>query len=291
MYGHIDRLSPHCDRNPGDNNGGNEPEETPSMANSPKWAERSVEIAGVKIHVARAGKGHPLLVLHHDIGTLDRVPIFDSLAKTYDVIVPHYAGWGRSQRPEWMRSVRDVAVMQRALLDKLALDKASLLGLGFGGWVAAEMATMSARDIASLVLVGPMGIKPAENDAYILDQAIISYIDYPRAFFHNHANFEALYGNVSTDQLEAWDIAREMCFRIAWKPYMYSQTLPHLLSSVKSPAMIVWGDKDKVVPVSTAAQWQAALPGATLEIVKDCGHAVDMERPEDLARLITGFVK
>ncbi|MFM9942558.1 MAG: alpha/beta fold hydrolase [Hyphomicrobiaceae bacterium] len=261
------------------------------MAEAAKWTDTSIEIAGVKIHVTRAGKGHPLVVLHHDIGTLDRVPLFDTLAKSYDVIVPHYAGWGRSQRPEWMRSVRDVAVMQRALLDKLAVDKASLLGLGFGGWVAAEMATMSARDIASLVLVGPMGIKPAAKDAYILDQAIISYIDYPRAFFHDHKNFEALYGNITTDQLEAWDIAREMCFRIAWKPYMYSQTLPHLLSSIKSPVMIVWGDQDKVVPVSTAAQWQTALPGAKLEIIKGCGHAVDMEQPAVLAKLMAGFLK
>ena len=44
--------------------------------------------------------------------------------------------------------------------------------------------------------------------------------------------FDEIYGaEPSTDQLEAWDISREMCFRIAWKPYMYSQTLPHLLGA------------------------------------------------------------
>ena len=50
-----------------------------------------------------------------------------------------------------------------------------------------------------------------------------------------------MYGDVSTDQLEAWDIAREMSFRTAWKPYMYSQTLPHLLGGIRSPALVVWG--------------------------------------------------
>ena len=263
--------------------------DAPTWPNAPTWSDTTIELAGTKVHVTRAGKGAPLLVLHHDIGILDRLPILDSLAQSFDVIVPHYAGWGKSQRPEWMRSVRDVAVMQRALLDKLALDKVSLLGLGFGGWVAAEMTTMSARDIAKIVLVGPMGIKPTEG--YILDQAIISYIDYPQAFFHDSKAFEAVYGNVSTDQLEAWDIAREMSFRIAWKPYMYSQTLPHLLSSVKSPVMIVWGEHDKVVPVATAQQWKKALPGARLEIVKGAGHAVEMEKPAELLKLMSGFLK
>ena len=105
-----------------------------------------------------------------------------------------------------MRSVRDVAVMHRGLLAELGIEKAALIGLGFGGWIAAEMATMAPRDVARLVLVGPMGIKPPEGD--ILDQAIVSYIDYARAGFHDQKAFDEVYGaEPSTDQLEAWDIA------------------------------------------------------------------------------------
>src|SRR5207244_4479877 len=86
------------------------------------------------------------------------------------------------------------------------------------------------------------GRSPRAGD--IFDQAIVSYIDYARAGFNDQKAFDNIYGAApSTDQLEAWDIAREMCFRIAWKPYMYSQTLPHLLSSVKAPTLIAWGDK------------------------------------------------
>jgi pimeloyl-ACP methyl ester carboxylesterase len=188
-----------------------------------------------------------------------------------------------------MRSVRDVAVVHRALLAALGIDKSALLGLGFGGWIAAEMATMAPRDVTKLVLVGPMGIKPAEGD--ILDQAIVSYIDYARAGFHDQKAFDAVYGtDPTTDQLEAWDIAREMCFRIAWKPYMYSQTLPHLLASASSPTLIAWGDRDKVVPISAAKRFLAALPHAKLEMIKDCGHCVDLEQPQKLAGLVTSFI-
>jgi len=81
-----------------------------------------------------------------------------------------------------------------------------------------------------------------------------------------------------------------MCFRIAWKPYMYSQTLPHLLRSVKVPTLVVWGDKDRIVPVSTADHYLTALPHAKLEVIKDCGHCVDLERPECFARLVGPFI-
>jgi pimeloyl-ACP methyl ester carboxylesterase len=253
------------------------------------WTERTIEIAGAKVHLTRGGKGPPVLVLHRDIGTLEASSFHDELAKSADVIVPHHPGWGRSPRAEWMRSVRDVAVMHRGLLAALGIENAALIGLGFGGWIAAEMATMAPGDVAKLVLVGPMGIKPPRGD--ILDQAIVSYIDYARAGFHDQKAFERVYGAApSTDQLEAWDIAREMCFRIAWKPYMYSQTLPHLLRTVKAPALVVWGEKDRIVPASTADSYLAALPQAKLEVIRDCGHCVDLEQPERLARLVAPFI-
>jgi pimeloyl-ACP methyl ester carboxylesterase len=87
-----------------------------------------------------------------------------------------------------------------------------------------------------------------------------------------------------------WDICREMSFRIAWKPYMYSQTLPHLLGAVRAPALIVWGEHDKVVPQSAAKRYLEALPNARLEVVRASGHCVDMEQPAALAGLVTQFI-
>ena len=92
-----------------------------------------------------------------------------------------------SERPQWLRSVRDVAVVYQSLLAHLDVDRPSLIGLGFGGWIAAEMATMAPQAFHRLVLVGAMGIKPPQGD--ILDQAIISYLDYARAGFHNQQAF------------------------------------------------------------------------------------------------------
>ena len=252
------------------------------------WTHREHDIAGVQVQVRRAGEGAPVLVLHHDFGMPATSAFLDALAAKYDVIVPNHPGWGQSQRPEWMRSVRDVAAMYRMLLPGLGVEKVAMVGLGFGGWIAAEMLTNASNDVGGVVLVGSMGIKPPEG--FILDQAIVSYIDYAQAAFHDAKAFTAIYGDVSTDQLEEWDIAREMCFRIAWKPYMYSQTLPHLLRSVRTPALLVWGEHDAIVPRSAAVVFKASLPKAKLEIVKGSGHAVALEKPAELARLVMGFV-
>jgi pimeloyl-ACP methyl ester carboxylesterase len=252
------------------------------------WTDSAVQIAGTRMHVSQAGGGPPLLVLHHDIGTPERLPFYDALASRFSVVIPHHPGWGRSERPQWLRNPRDIAAMQQWLLAALNLHDVALLGLGFGGWIAAEMASLAPTQFRRLVLVGPMGIKPPDGD--IADQAIVSYIDYPESGFHDPAAFARVYGDVSTDQLEAWDIAREMSFRTAWKPYMYSQTLPHLLGGIKAPTLIVWGDDDRIVPRGTADAWLRALPGARLEIVPACGHFAEMEKPDELARLITGFV-
>jgi pimeloyl-ACP methyl ester carboxylesterase len=252
------------------------------------WGERVVELTAAKLHLARAGSGRPVLVLHHDIGSPDRLPFYDALASRFDVLVPHHPGYGKSERPQWLRSVRDVAVIYQALLSELGIERATLIGLGFGGWIAAEMATMAPREFHRLVLVGAMGLKPPDGD--IFDQAIVSYIDYARAGFHDQQAFAKVYGDVTTDQLVEWDLCREMSFRIAWKPYMYNPTLPQLLGGVRAPALVVWGEDDKIVPRSAGERYADLLPNARLEIVRAAGHCVDMEQPEQLARLAGAFI-
>ena len=259
------------------------------MATGKDWSESVVEVAGTKLHLARAGSGRPVLVLHHDIGTPDRLPFYDDLARHFDVLVPHHPGYGKSERPQWLRNVRDVAVIYQRLLSDLGVERASLIGLGFGGWIAAEMATMAPREFHRLVLVGAMGLKPADGD--IFDQAIVSYLDYARAGFHDQGAFARVYGDVSTDQLVEWDLCREMSFRIAWKPYMYNASLPHLLGGVKAPALVVWGDDDQIVPKSAGEVYAKSLPNARFETIPSSGHCVDMEQPDALARLVTSFIE
>jgi pimeloyl-ACP methyl ester carboxylesterase len=59
--------------------------------------------------------------------------------------------------------------------------------------------------------------------------------------------------------------------------------------SITSPTMLVWGDRDEIVPTALAERSAALIPGAELRIVEGCGHAPHRERPEALQRVLDGF--
>jgi pimeloyl-ACP methyl ester carboxylesterase len=252
------------------------------------WTTEEIRVAGSSVRLRTAGRGAPLLVLHHDIGTPEQLPFYEALAQRFTVLLPSHPGYDGSERPAWMRSVRDVAATYQALLAARGLADVSVVGLGFGGWIAAEMATMAPRGFRRMVLVGAMGIKPAVGE--ILDQALVSYIDYVRAGFEDQAAFDRLFTpDPPTAQLEQWDLNREMTFRIAWKPYMYNPTLPPLLGGVATPTLIVWGREDGIVPVACADQYARALPTSRLAVLEHGGHFLDMEQPDTLAKLVVQF--
>lgn len=251
------------------------------------WQTETIELPTGKVRFARAGPpqaDEPLVVLHQDIGNPGHLPLYDELAGQYTVLIPDLPGYGGSERLDWARHPRDLAIVLGFLLDRLGLSAITLLGLGFGGWLAAELATMHQGRLKRLLLVGAAGIRPEKG--YILDQMLISHAEYAQAGFHDPANFERIFGaEPSAEQQRAWDLNRELIARITWKPYMFSLQLPALLRCLEAPATIVWGRHDRVVPLECGEAYARAIPDATLEIVEDAGHFVEMERPEALARL------
>lgn len=254
-----------------------------------EWTSNTVSVAGTEIHLRRGGKGSPLVVLHRDIGTPDGLTFYDNLAAHHDVIVPNHPGYGSSPRADWLGNVRDLAVLYRGMLGDLGLGSAALVGLGFGGWIAAEMACFAPHDTPKLVLAGAMGIKPPVGD--ICDQALIGYIEYVQEGCHDPATFGRIYGERPTsDQLVLWDLCREMSFRLAWKPYMFNHSLPQLLRGVRSQALIVWGDDDRIVPPSAAEVYAASLPNARRVTIENAGHLIELEQPDAFAQAILSFI-
>ncbi len=262
---------------------------TEALTALPEAPEEFVDVIGEKIRWLKKGSGEPLLVLHHEIGNPGWLPFYERLSEKFAVTVPDFPGWGQSERPLWMRSVRDLAVEMNLLLDQEGIDQVVLVGLGFGGWVAAEMATMNQRRCKKLVLVAATGIQPKEGE--IVDQFLLSHLDYVRMGFHDLKNFDELFtAEPPTELLMDWDVHREMTARIAWKPWLFSQTLPRLLPGLKTPTLIAWGADDRIVPLVCGEQYRDALPNARLEILQGAGHFLEMEKPDELARLVTGFV-
>jgi pimeloyl-ACP methyl ester carboxylesterase len=251
--------------------------------------ERTDVVAGLEVRSLRKGDGRPLVFLHDSLGNLGWPPVFDTLAASFDVVVPDLPGYGGSERPAWARSVRDLAILTLQWIDRLALTDVTLVGIGFGGFVAAEMATMRASLLHRLVLVSPVGIKPRHGE--IADQMLRGCIRYGTAGFRDPESFKELFGvdAVPDDLYRLWDFSTEMTARVCWKPAMFSLELPHLLAGVTVPTLVVVGDADHLVPADVGAQYAELLPDARLETVPETGHWVDLERPDVLADLIRTF--
>ena len=148
---------------------------------------------------------------------------------------------------------------------------------------------MNQRRFRRLVLVGAMGIKPSEGE--IVDQMLIDLKDYVEAGCADHDSFVRLFGEEPPrERTLIWDFAREMTARIAWKPYMFSQQLPHLIGGVEVPTLVVWGSQNKVVPIVCGQAYARAMPNAKMDTVDGAGQWADLEQPEALASLVTGHV-
>jgi pimeloyl-ACP methyl ester carboxylesterase len=189
--------------------------------------------------------------------------------------------------------VHDVAAWVTWLTRDLSLPTPiDVIACSLGGWVAAELATVAPQFIGKLVLVGAAGLKPERGEIfdYFLDSGPTGLRRNLRAP-EECVEFKRYWGKELTpEEADLVEQHREMTCRIAWKPYMHSLTLRHLLPGVRTPTLIVWGREDAVVPLNCGNLYQSAIPQARLAVVEACGHMVEMEKPAEFARLVLDFL-
>jgi pimeloyl-ACP methyl ester carboxylesterase len=256
-------------------------------------APRHIAAAGITVTLRRGGSGAPLLVLHGELGVPGWLESLARLAKHYDVIVPSLPGYGGSTRPDWIMGVHDLAGWVAWFARDLDLrPPVNVIGCSLGGWVAAEIATIAPQLFARMVLVGAMGIKPERGE--IFDYFLEGGMTGLRRAFHRPdeaVEFRRFWGREWTpEEADLVEQHRETTCRIAWKPYMHSLSLRHLLPSVPTPTLIVWGCQDAITPVNCGEIYARALPHARLVTIPDCGHMPEMEKPAAFVDLVRGFL-
>lgn len=256
--------------------------------------EELVAAAGITVELRRGGKGVPLLVLHGELGVPGWIEAYQRLAESFDVIVPSLPGYGRSTRPDWIMGVRDLAAWVTWFARDLDIrTPVNVIGCSLGGWVAAEIATVAPQFINKMVLVGAMGVKPETGE--IFDYFLESGKTGLRRGFHQpeqSPEFMRYYGkDLTPEEAELVEQHREMTCRVAWKPYMHSLTLPHLLPAIRTPTLLVWGRQDLVTPLSSGERYQRAIPRSRLALIDSCGHMPEMERPAEFVELVRDFMK
>lgn len=244
-----------------------------------------VQLSTGTVKLLSGGCGDPIMFLHHSWGNPGWSSIHENLAQHFRVIVPDMPGWGGSERPMWARDTRDIAILVGRVIDTLEVEGVSIVGLGYGGFVAVELASMSPGRLNKLVLIGPAGLKPKEGD--LLDQMLMAHRQYITDSFRDRDSYVSHFGEEPTPEMrELWDHSREMTARVSWKPYLFNRRLEPLIEDINIPTLLIWGEQDNVVPTSVSEQFSSAMGNASAVIVPNAGHVVEIEEPETVAQLI-----
>ena len=252
--------------------------------------------AGAETELLIEGEGSPILFLHagHGFDTSD--PLVARLAKAHRVIAPSLPGFGASPRPHDVTTVDDIAYRMLDLIEDMDLRDLTVIGVSFGGWVAAELATKASDRIARLVLIDPLGVKFGDRESRdIVDIYAHTAQEIPAMFFADEAKGLELLHN-----LDFKDLPEETALRFArnrealtlygWAPTLYNPKLKGRLHRIKVPTQVLWGAGDAIVPVDYGRQYAAAIPGAKFEVIGSAGHYGYLEQPGAFADKIEAFL-
>ncbi len=260
------------------------------------WREAEWTVDGVKLWAWEGGAGAPLVILHGADGGDGLLPFHDGLAKRFRVLAPSLPGFGRSELPDWMDSVDDLAYFVLDLLEHLGLNEVNLLGIGFGGWAAAEIAVRSQDRLRRLVLADAVGIKvsgPETRD--IADTLVLSHDEAARLAWHDPRAAEGMKwpGAPGLIEEELTGVLRglQTVSLLGWKPFMHNPKLLRRLHRIKIPTLVLWGESDRVVTPEYGRAFHHAIPGSAFQLIPRAGHYPHRERPDDFVRAVTEFFR
>jgi pimeloyl-ACP methyl ester carboxylesterase len=254
-------------------------------------ARRTADLGGLELEYFEGGEGRPLLYLHDLLGLDPASQALDRLARRFRVVAPVNPGFGATDAPSWITSVDDFAHAHLALVRRLGLDGAVMVGASLGAWVAAEIATKTTHFFGHLVLIGPFGIKVGPVDR----------LDIPDLFAMPQAELDRrLYVRPETwrlDPASKTDVELECVARrqatlalVGWEPYMHNPKLKHRLGTIDRPTLVLRGAEDGIVSADFAASFQHLIPGARLETIAEAAHLPLTEQAEATVARIIDFV-
>jgi pimeloyl-ACP methyl ester carboxylesterase len=250
----------------------------------------TITVRGRDISVWRGGVGHPLLFLH-DAWTYRWLPIHECLAARYEVILPVHPGFAGSSGFEEMDRMEDLVFHYLDLIEGMGLEQPVLMGASLGGWIASEFAIRYGGMLRALVLVDPLGLRVpggSATDVFQLDPAQLRaalFADTTTPLAHELAPDVP-----PPESIESMLKARQVLARFAWQ-FPDNPKLANYLYRVKCPTLIVWGERDGVVPVAHGHAYAIEIAGAAFTVLPSCGHLPHVEQPEGLANAVLQYLE
>lgn len=260
--------------------------------------EKEITICGLKINYKESGgespllnSENPLIILHGwggFSGSWERVQKILT-SKGIRVIVPDLPGFGKSQTPKSAWGVKEYGEFLLKFADWLKLNEFFLLGHSFGGRIAIKFAVSHPEKIKKLILCDSAGIKeqygPKEKFIYYLakignaiftPEPLLRLKDAARSFFFLFIRHK--------DYAKAKGMMREVIKNVL------DEDLTLDLSQIKNETLIIWGEKDQLVPVKQAPVFKEKIANSRLKIIPRSGHSPHLEFPGELSEIIWQFL-
>lgn len=271
---------------------------------------QSVAIHGHDLMFRRAGSGEAIVLIHGLAGSSNTWrDVMPTLAEDHDVIAPDLLGHGESAKPMGDYSLGAHASGLRDLLAVLGVPSATVVGHSFGGGVAMQLAYQHPELCDRLVLVASGGF--GRDVSWLLRLGTLPLSEYamPLVFSRRVADGANRLGE-RLDRF-GWRSPR---LRELWRSYSSlagaenrqafvrtirtvidtgGQTvsaLDRLYLAGHVPTLIVWGDRDQVIPVSHAEVAHDAIPGSTLCLLPGVGHFPHTEVPDQFLEVVGDFL-
>ncbi len=261
----------------------------------------------MKLYSETKGKGKTILFIHgFGVNTYTWRHLIPHFSNNYRCIAIDLKGFGKSPKPFDNRySFFDHLQNVLEFIEEQNLKEFVIVGNSYGGGLAMGIAIefkkqKREKDIGGLVLIDTMAyIQELPAFIRILTLPIISEIlslVIPPSFATKNALKEVWYhySKVSEDVIEAYRVKsiRDRYCAIKTARQILKGSIEEFVNSLKNietDSLIIWGEKDRIIPLKTAYKLHKDLKNSKLEIIKDCGHVPQEECPEKTIKLIEDF--
>ncbi|PKN86279.1 MAG: alpha/beta hydrolase [Deltaproteobacteria bacterium HGW-Deltaproteobacteria-1] len=262
---------------------------------------KSVNIPDFKIVYLEGGTGEPIIMLHGFGGDKDNWLRFAKyFTPGYRVIIPDLPGFGESSKPETAQyTIMSQVEKLNALVKELKLTDFHIIGNSMGGNIAGAFTAAHPEMVKTLGLFDSGGVKsPMKSELHLIMETGINPLivknteDYDRLLAFN------FYKPIPIPSFVKKVLAEKAAKASEFNQKIFKEStqadfllLESKLGMIKAPTLIVWGDSDRVIHVSSVAIFEKKIKNARSVIIKECGHLPMLEKPQETADAYKNFLK
>ena len=242
------------------------------------FVERSVRVGDLTIGYREGGAG-PAVVQIHGAGGARVTPAHELLAEHYRIIVPELPGFGTTADAADIRNTRDLARVMLGFVAAVAPDRPSLIGTSFGGKVALWMTIDAPDRIATLILESSAAIRPADHDLSKIPPA-----EMPGRVFAHPERLTLPPDDPAVRARNGAAVARLIGAN-------RDLELEGHLDQVNVPTLVLFGDRDGLIPTEMGRIYRERMPSAHYVIVYDAAHQIQIDRPQAFSEIVADFLE